>query len=245
MKAALIILILLTVSWFYTGYLGWTWIPIGRRAKKGQIRIACVGDSITYGAMIKDWYTRNYPYQLQKLLGERYCVHNYGMSGRTAMDTGDHPYRRELRYKRSRIFEPDIVVLLFGTNDSKPGNWRGREEFQRQYRHLVESYLQMDSHPTVLLMEPPAPHHLDGTTGDTYRFEIRRSKVLEAGEAMQEVAGELGQPCLDLFPLTEGHPEWFVQDGIHPNAEGARHLAEIVAREVQGISLQREEKGGR
>ena len=107
--------------------------------------------------MIPNWYRYNYPHVLQKLAGAGYCVHNYGMSGRTAMRTGDHPYVREPRYLRSKAFQPDIVLLKFGTNDSKPQNWLGREEFKKQYREVLESYLNLNSKPRVILLQPAAP----------------------------------------------------------------------------------------
>ncbi len=40
-------------------------------------RVACVGDSITFGAAIKDRENRNYPVQLGVLLGDGYDVRNY------------------------------------------------------------------------------------------------------------------------------------------------------------------------
>ena len=49
--------------------------------KEGQIRVACVGDSITYGHGIINWAKDNYPSVLQDLLGDDYCVNNYGVSG--------------------------------------------------------------------------------------------------------------------------------------------------------------------
>ena len=218
----------LAAAWGAMGYVGWTWIPIGTRPGKGQIKVACVGDSITYGCMITNWYKNNYPHQLQNLVGEKYCVHNYGMSGRTGMDTGDHPFRKELRFQRSLRFQPDIVILMFGTNDSKLSNWRGKEEFKRQYRELVESYRKLDSKPRVLLLQPPTPHHKNGEQGDVYAFDIQGSKVREAGEAVRELAEEMGLEILDLYSFTEGHPEWFVKDGIHPNAAGASHIARLI-----------------
>ena len=98
--------------WIYAGCRGWTWIPIGKVPQKGQIRVACVGDSITYGALIPNWYLHNYPFLLSGLLGKQYCVHNYGMNGRTAMETGNHPYTKELRFHRSLAFRPDILLLM-------------------------------------------------------------------------------------------------------------------------------------
>jgi len=80
-----------------------------------KIKVACVGDSITYGY--------GYPEELQRLLGTAYDVRNFGYSGRTAMRTGDYPYFKEEIYKESLTFSPNIVVIMFGTNDSKVQNW--------------------------------------------------------------------------------------------------------------------------
>ena len=224
---------LLLIVWFYMGYLGWTWIPIGRRAKKGQIRVACVGDSITYGAMIKNWYCYNWPHLMQKLLGKKYCVHNYGLSGHTGMETGDYPYVKTFRYRRSLCFAPDIVFLMFGTNDSKPQNWKGQEEFYQQYEKLLKSYLELPKKPAVYLMMPPAPHHMNGETANTYSFDIQLNEIQEAGKAVRKLAENYGQSVIDLFSFTKNHPEWFVKDGIHPNAAGAGKIAELLARELE------------
>ena len=231
-KILLALAALAAIEQVVLGYVGWTWIPIGKKAGKKQKKVACVGDSITYGAMITNWYKYNYPHQLQKLVGEKYCVHNYGMSARTGMDTGDHPYRKELRFKRSLAFKPDVVFLMFGTNDSKTMNWRGRDEFKRQYTELVKDYVNLPGNPKVFLLKPPAPHHMNGEEGDIYTFDIQRSKVLEAGEVIEEIAGELGLTAIDMYAFTKDHPEWFVKDGIHPNAEGATNFAEYLSRQL-------------
>ena len=39
-----------------------------------RIKVACVGNSITYGTGLADRATQSYPVQLQKLLGEHYEV---------------------------------------------------------------------------------------------------------------------------------------------------------------------------
>lgn len=220
-----IFILLLVLIWIWMGYKGWTWIPIGKNPKKGQIKVACVGDSITYGALIPNWFCYNFPHQLQKMAGKKYCVRNYGMSDRTGMDTGNHPYRKELRYKRSLRFQPDIVLLMFGTNDSKPVNWLGREEFHRQYKKLVESYLNLKSRPQVILLCPPEPYHTTGETGDRYSFDIRGSVIKEIGKEITAIAEELQIHSVDMYEFTENHEEWFLPDGIHPNAVGAEQMA--------------------
>ena len=43
-----------------------------KKAKPGQIRVACVGDSITYGHGTAPWPLRTYPARLQNYLGSRW-----------------------------------------------------------------------------------------------------------------------------------------------------------------------------
>ena len=47
---------------------------------EAQIRVACVGDSITAGYGLSDPGTQSYPAQLQALLGSGYSVGNFGVS---------------------------------------------------------------------------------------------------------------------------------------------------------------------
>lgn len=86
------------------------------------IRIACVGDSITYGAGIEERAKNSYPAQLQNLLGDRYQVENFGVSGRTLLKQGDKPYWDEPAYQNALKLKPDMVIIKLGTNDVKPLN---------------------------------------------------------------------------------------------------------------------------
>ena len=110
--AAIIIFIL-----FYFGLVN-PYHPI-KKAKKGQIKVACVGDSITYGCMVANRNKNSYPTVLNGLLGEGYCVANFGYTDRTAIKTADRPYTAEKLYQQSLKFKPDVVVILLGSNDSK------------------------------------------------------------------------------------------------------------------------------
>ena len=38
---------------------------------------------------------------------------------------------------------------------------------------------------------------------------------------------------IDIHSLSESHPEWFEADGIHPNNDGAKAIAEMVAAAIQ------------
>ena len=62
------------------------------RAVAGKIRVACVGDSITYGAGVPQRHTQGWPGELQQLLGTGYQVANFGHSGATMLKNGGLPY---------------------------------------------------------------------------------------------------------------------------------------------------------
>lgn len=88
-----------------------------------KVRVACVGNSITYGAGIAAREQNSYPAQLQYYLGEDYEVRNFGVSGCTSLQQGDYPYVQTGAYAQSLEFRPDIILIKLGTNDSKPQNW--------------------------------------------------------------------------------------------------------------------------
>lgn len=127
-------------------------MPLSVFAEK--IRVACVGNSITYGAFIKDRDINSYPAQLQILLGKEYDVRNFGLSGCTVLDKGNIPYKKSRKYVESLDFNPDIVLLKMGTNDSKAFNWKYSSEFKNDYLSLVKAYASLPSKPRIILLTP-------------------------------------------------------------------------------------------
>lgn len=84
------------------------------------VKVACVGDSITEGLCSTEG--QSYPTQLQEILGSDFEVKNFGVSGRTLLKKGDYPYWNESAYTESKNFLPDVVIIMLGTNDTKPQN---------------------------------------------------------------------------------------------------------------------------
>lgn len=211
------------------GYFGIIKRPIKNlnKQKVNGIKVACVGDSITYGLGVEGWAKNQYPQVLQRLFGDGYKVVNFGVSRTTAMASGDIPYVKQTQYEQSLSYQPDIVVLMFGTNDSKTNNWQGKEEFKTQYKELVDSYFNLDSSPNMYLCTPAMPYVLSEGKGELY-FDMQSQVVAEVADIVKEVAAEQMLPCIDIRKATSNHPEWFKIDGIHPNAEGALHIAETI-----------------
>lgn len=84
------------------------------------VRVACVGNSITYGAGIENRERDAYPAQLQRMLGEGYVVGNFGKSGATLLNKGHRPYIGQEEFQQALTFAGDVVVIHLGINDTDP-----------------------------------------------------------------------------------------------------------------------------
>jgi len=193
-------------------------LTIAEQAEK--IRVACVGDSITFGAGVKDRAKNSYPKVLGGLLGDKYDVRNYGVNGATLLKKGNKPWWNLKAFKDATAFNPNVVVIKLGTNDSKPPNWKHKGEFAGDLAALVEHFQGLDSKPAIYLCSP-APVAKD-------RWGINEKTV--KGEVIpitEKVAKDGGLTVIDVYSALKPHPE-LIPDGVHPNVEGAKILAKTV-----------------
>lgn len=210
---------------FFNGLSG---IRLNPQYIDGQIKVALVGDSVTYGHSIKNWPKNNYPYLLSQSLGEEYCVKSYGVSGSTVQPDGDQPYNITKAYTWSHDFQPDILVFMLGSNDSKPENWKGTEKFKAEYLNLLESYTQVDNPPVVLLCTPPTAYFPEGVTEGLSNYDVQPVIIDEIADIVKDVAAEYDYKLIDINALTKNHRELFGKDNVHPNNDGAAEIASAV-----------------
>lgn len=197
------------------------------------IKIACVGDSVTFGYGIQDRKKDSYPAVLQSMLGADYKVRNFGVSGHCVQDTSDRPYANTKTYAKSLKYDADIVVFMLGSNDTKVFNWQGIDTFRAAYYNLLDTY----GDAQIVLCTPPTAYYIDELSevanhdddGIT-TFEIQPGAVEEIANMVYEIAKERGYSVVDINTVTDGHPEWFTVDGTHPNEDGAMAIAQAVYR---------------
>lgn len=193
--------------------------------QEGPIRVACVGDSITFGSGVDDRDKNSYPAQLDRLLGDKYVVRNFGVSGATLQKRGDKPYWSLEAFKDVSAFQPDIVVIKLGTNDSKPQNWHGTKPFQIDLLAMIRHFRELPDGPQVLVCTP-VPVHKDAFG---IREEIVRDEIVPT---VKEAAESKDVPVIDLYETLEEAGDDF-PDGVHPNAHGAKLIAEAVAKAIK------------
>jgi hypothetical protein len=166
------------------------------------------------------------------MLGDEYCVRNFGVNAHAVQRTADFPYWNSEAFAESATFEPDIVLIMLGTNDSRGDNWRGVEAFRRDCRELVLHYRSLESEPAVWLLTPPALFRLGRSTKVRYRMDD--GALREICGAIESVAHDLGCGLIDINVVTAAHPEVFRFDGVHPGAAGATLIAETVFEALEG-----------
>lgn len=208
------------------------WLNSLSLPKADAKRVACIGNSITDGYGIDMADVQGYPAQLQRNLGNGYCVRNFGVSGRTMLNHGDHPYMKEKAWTEAKAFLPDIVVIKLGTNDSKAVNWDSYgKEFRPDLQQMIDELNALPSHPRVLLCNPikaDSPRK----AGDPR--QIRDSIIVaDILPAIQKVAKKNKLQVIDLQPVVELGTDQMQRDGIHPTAKGAAKIADAVAAAIK------------
>ncbi|MBR3685295.1 MAG: hypothetical protein IKL86_03380 [Clostridia bacterium] len=213
-------------------FVGCTDFHIHTKAKEGQIKVACVGDSITYGMSVVNWFKNTYPKQLGELLGDEYHVQNFGFSAKTAQENNKESYRATKLYEKSKEYQPDIVILMLGSNDSKPENFVSKEYFKQAERELIEIYLNLESKPRLILATVNAGFYVHGATEGSYMYDINGTNINIINEAVYELAEEYNLELVDTYALTKDHPEYYKIDGIHPDKNGQKAMAEAFYQDI-------------
>lgn len=190
-----------------------------------QVRVACIGNSITYGATIKNRSVDSYPAQLGRILGPGWEVKNFGVSGSTLLKKGNKPYINQKAYQEALDYQPNIVVIKLGTNDSKPDNWKYKSEFESNYIELVKTFKGLKTKPEIWLCLPvPCFETKWGINDSTIHGEII--------PLVKKVARKTRSKLIDLYTPLTGKPEMF-NDGIHPNPQGAGIMAKEIASKIR------------
>lgn len=197
-------------------------VPLMAAAAHSQtpLRVACVGDSITYGDTIEERATQSYPAVLERLAQGRLEVGNFGVNGATAISTFFRTWSDTLACRRALNFRPDVAVVMLGLNDLL--GFRDRlDDYPAALRDVVARFQALPSKPRLFLctLTPIAPPES--------AQEVNRLIRETMNPAIRAVAAETGAAVIDVSAVFPNRMD-LLPDGLHPTAAGA----EIIARAV-------------
>lgn len=185
-----------------------------------KIRIACVGDSITGGTF--------YPDDLWMLLGTNYTVGNFGVGGTAASLDSISPYMQQSEFQRAKHFQPNIVIIMLGTNDANAIITPNNGSFVSSYVKLVEEFQALSTQPKIWLVKPP-PVFSNGTTPSA---ELLNSHILPG---IEQVALQTNSPIIDVYSAVSNSSQFF-PDGVHPDPDGSKLIANEIYRAITAPS---------
>lgn len=201
--------------------------PYGIKTE-GITRVAFVGDSITAGGY---WKTAS------TYFGNAFEYDGFGVSGSTAYAAGldGNPpkplaYVDQPAYKKSLSYNPDVVVIMLGTNDSKSMNADrikedGGEQYKADVTAMVEAYQALADHPQVFIALPPVSYRPEAGGISNVNIETLIIPLLES------VAEATGAIVIDTHAASANASEAF-PDGVHPNDAGKTILIQAVTAAI-------------
>ena len=204
------------------GILGLVLVLAG--CSKPVSRVACVGDSITEGYGLAVQSKTGYPVQLDSMLGPDFAVMNMGRSATTLQKKGDFPYWICKEFSDVFVYRPNIIVIMLGTNDTKPQNWNAAR-YQHDYQALIDTFRTISTHPRIYLNLPPKVFKTKWGINDS-------TMVHGVLPIVKRLAQKNKLPLIDVYDQMARQGANF-SDSIHPNADGAKILAGIVAQKLR------------
>ncbi len=199
-------------------------ISISVSLGQGRIKIACIGNSVTFGYGLGNPVEDSYPSQLQALLGQRFEVRNFGHSGATLLRKGHRPYYKTEEYRKALDFKPDVAIIHLGLNDTDPRNWPNyKNSFASDYATLIDSIRSVNPSVQIYIcrLTPIFSGHPRFLSGTRDWYDQIQMLIPQIAKNNQVGLIDLNNPLcarIDLF-----------DDYLHPNKQGAALIAAQVA----------------
>ncbi|MFR9619660.1 MAG: GDSL-type esterase/lipase family protein [Rikenellaceae bacterium] len=192
--------------------------------EKTIIRVACVGNSITFGSRVEEREKNAYPVVLQQLLGDDYEVANFGKPGATLLAGGNLPYNKCAEYQKLVEFAPDVVIVMLGTNDSKEMNWRLKDQFESDYLELLNTLRpNSERSPQIFICTPITA--FTAADSKTINSAIIRDEITPIVKSVAKKSRAAA--LIDLNEIFAEDAKLF-PDNVHPNAAGAKKMATVI-----------------
>lgn len=217
-KNARLLAIALIIVFVSSGIAVYFLLANSNNSSSGPPRVACVGDSLTQST--------EYPYNLWKTIGmENYSLRNYGAGATTVSLDSETPYMNTSVFQEALDCQPDVVIIMLGTNDAQPSLHQFNASFVSDYVQLVTAFQELPKKPEIwVVLPPPIFSDQDGKIDPEY-FKLTIIPAIE------QAATETNVPTIDVYSALDGHPEYST-DGVHINPEGSKVIADEIYKAI-------------
>ncbi len=208
--------------------------------EKNVIRVACVGDSITYGATSTN-KNKNYPAFLQDMLGLDYYVFNAGISGYSIVSTDQYAYKKSVEFQQAKSFKPDVVLFALGTNDANPTttqpykNWEDpandrTNKFIQSTNELLDAFIGVNPDVQIIMLLPTSLFKVPGDQWKAEEWTANINKYVTPN--LKKIAEERKIKTVDLYSWSLNNKEIFV-DGLHPKDDTYKPFAKFIYESIK------------
>lgn len=208
--------------WMINGFIAFAQKPV---------KVACIGNSVTYGYGLPNPETQSYPALLQQKLGKNYIVGNFGHSGSTLLRKGHNPYYKTKAFSDAIDFKADIAVIHLGLNDTDPRNFPNyRDDLIPDYNWLINILKKANPHVKVFVCKLTPiftghPRFVSSTFEWYHEVQKRIDQVAVINKAV----------VIDFYKALHNRPDLFTDaPTLHPNAIGTETISEIVYKHITG-----------
>lgn len=198
--------------------------------------VACIGDSITYGATSTDPQYLSFPANMQRILWHDYRITNYGHSGKTMRDDLQDSYMATETWQRLLADRTgyDLVLLMLGTNDShRDPDWDAEDDsrFKRSCKTLLKAVKEKNPNATFVMMNCPKYFDPNG------KFASPHIRELQLETAKWLNAGGFRILFYDMYSFTEKEMgASLFPDNLHPGDAGYVVMGKGVAQLVRAVT---------
>jgi lysophospholipase L1-like esterase len=158
------------------------------------------------------------------MLGSNFEVKNFGVSGSNALLDAPYPYLSNPALREALAFQPNVVVVMLGTNDASIELEPYFSNFEQDYTMLIQKFQALPTKPLIWLAKPPHIH------GEMHGLS---NQILEQyiNPSIEQVAKRECLPLIDVHSALSSLG--FFLDGVHPNDLGAKAIAEAIYRAIK------------
>ena len=204
-----------------------------------KITLVFQGDSITDAGRDKRNYHQmgnGYPKYASEALAKAFAdveieFINQGIGGNRTSQLFDRLYTDAI------AFEPDVISVLIGINDIWHRYGSGMiattdAQIALNYRSILER-LKRETDAKIVML---SPYILDCEGKDAMREDLKT--VLPIIRGLADEFADAYIPLDELFDealKTQPEPMFYSKDGVHPNENGARFIAEHYVKAVKPI----------